>query len=488
MTTLAELAPFLGRFHPLVVHLPIGFLVALAVIAVCFRRATVKAPERVLLALLAVSCALAALLGWLLAADGGYNPDILFRHRWLGIGVAAGSLACLVLHCLSRFKAYLVVLLVTLLGVGLVGHDGGSLTHGSDYLFRYMPNPMRVLIGMEPRDDTPPVEIVAVADAPVYEAIVRPILFENCMSCHNADRSRGGLRMDTFEGILAGGVEGPLVLPDRPMRSPLLTRIYLPADDEKHMPPPGKTPLTPDQKEVLRWWVEAGAPFEGTVAEVDAGSGTEVMLEEYLGLAEPAPAPRPLGEIAADARRLVETLGIHIEPLAESHDGVEVNVQNVASAFGDEGLAQLEPIAANVVALNLTGSDVTDAGLAVVGGMVNLEKLWLNGTAITDQGLADLVRLRELRYLNLYGTQVSDAGLPKLAALPKLKRLYLWQTGVTPQAAADFASRSIDQRQLETWRQEIAKREKLIEQAGTRVELGLDVQLGDQTEEEAATH
>ena len=50
---------------------------------------------------------------------------------------------------------------------------------------------------------------------------------------------------------------------------------------------------------------------------------------------------------------------------------------------------------------------------------------------ITDAGLAHLKNLTNLNYLNLYGTAVTDSGLEHLKGLRKLKHLYVWQTKVT---------------------------------------------------------
>ncbi len=54
---------------------------------------------------------------------------------------------------------------------------------------------------------------------------------------------------------------------------------------------------------------------------------------------------------------------------------------------------------------------------------------------MTDAGLARLATLPQLEYLNLYGTKVTDAGIAKLAANKQLKKLFVWQTGVTPAGA-----------------------------------------------------
>ena len=53
--------------------------------------------------------------------------------------------------------------------------------------------------------------------------------------------------------------------------------------------------------------------------------------------------------------------------------------------------------------------------------MRNLTRLHLERTAVTDAGLAALGELPELEYLNLYGTAVTDAALTP-QDLPNLKK------------------------------------------------------------------
>jgi Leucine-rich repeat (LRR) protein len=70
--------------------------------------------------------------------------------------------------------------------------------------------------------------------------------------------------------------------------------------------------------------------------------------------------------------------------------------------------------------VDLTGTQVTDAGLAHLQGLTGLQGLWLINTQVTDAGLAHLQGLTGLQVLSLDNTQVTDAGLAKLRqALPK---------------------------------------------------------------------
>lgn len=72
--------------------------------------------------------------------------------------------------------------------------------------------------------------------------------------------------------------------------------------------------------------------------------------------------------------------------------------------------------------LILRGKAVTDADLACLPVLTNIEWLDLSGTQITDDGLRHLKAMRQLRWLSLRGTQTTDAGRAALReALDKTK-------------------------------------------------------------------
>ncbi len=88
---------------------------------------------------------------------------------------------------------------------------------------------------------------------------VQPLLERSCLRCHGAERPKGGLRLDTRAGVLAGGHSGAAVIPGDAARSPLLQAVAR-TDPDTAMPPEGKgDPLVPAEVDLLRAWIDQGA-------------------------------------------------------------------------------------------------------------------------------------------------------------------------------------------------------------------------------------
>jgi hypothetical protein len=93
-----------------------------------------------------------------------------------------------------------------------------------------------------------------------FESKVRPILSEACYKCHSLEqgKSKGGLTLDTKEGLAKGGENGTVIKPGDPDKSSLITAVkYL--DPDLQMPPKGEK-LSADQIAALVEWVKMGAP------------------------------------------------------------------------------------------------------------------------------------------------------------------------------------------------------------------------------------
>ena len=271
----ADWKAFLGRFHPVVLHLPIGIvsLAALLEVAHCTDRS--KAPHGagwLVLGAATVSAVAAAVTGILLSRGGDYAPELLTRHQWLGVAFACG----MVLVLLAKEWAdalghggwfYRVLLAGNVVLMAVTGHDGGSLTHGSGFLTASAPGTLRKLLKLPAKPG--PDGQQAIEDRLVYEQIVAPVLDQRCSSCHNAEKTKGNLRVDTHAFLLQGGKEGPAVVAGKVEKSGLIARAELPVDDDERMPPDGKPGFTADELVVLKWWIAQGARSEKSVGDLD---------------------------------------------------------------------------------------------------------------------------------------------------------------------------------------------------------------------------
>ena len=285
--------------------------------------------------------------------------------------------------------------------------------------------------------------------AKVFTDVVLPILEAKCASCHGADKSKGKLRLHTFADALKGGSDGATtVIAGNVKDSLLLVRAKLPKDDDDHMPPSDEPQLTKEELALLEWWIAEGAKDDLTIGAAKKTPEIEGFLKALASVkAAPAakkeeaakPKAAPLTEAekkaVAEVSAKMAALNASLMPLSLDTEQLRLGTVNAADKFGDKELALLAPVGAQVLWVDLARTKVTDAGLATVSKMTNLERLHLENTGITDAGLDQLKGLAKLEYLNLYGTKVTDAGIAKLAANKALKKLFVWQTGATKEGA-----------------------------------------------------
>ena len=438
-----EAAAFVGRFHPLLVHFPIAFLLLAGALELLALRPRTGPPWLAarfpLLVVAAVAAAVAATAGYLLGRSGGFGGATFERHLQLGVIVAIGALlTALAAWRRQRTGAGDAIvrtgLALTLGALTIAGHLGATLTHGEGYLTDFAPAPLRTLIARVAGAPAAAAFTGPVERAPVYPTLVRPVLQRHCVSCHAAGAARGGLVLDTPEAILKGGDHGPVVAPGRALASELVRRVWLPADHPDAMPPRGQRPLPAADAGLLRWWIDSGASFDQPLAELDVPPDMLPVIERRLGpLSRGGPTIPQVSLAAPDPARLaaIRDGGVDLRSIADGSPFLEARVNGHEAAADDGRVASLAPLAPHVLWLTLADTAISDAAFPAIGKMTNLTRLDVSRTGTTDRALQALAPLAQLETLNLYDTSVTDAGLAPLAALPRLRRVYLWETGVT---------------------------------------------------------
>jgi mono/diheme cytochrome c family protein len=425
--THADWQQFLGRFHPLAVHLPIGMILLLPLLESGARfRPALREAAIVVLYLAAFSCIGTLALGYLLAYGSGAFGPAVTRHMWGGISLTIGVLVCCLIRPLWASGklpfAYPIMLASVVLVMAWAAHQGGSLTHGANYLTEYLPGPLRSQPGLR----------LVEAKAPLvpnsfYAQHIDPIFDANCVECHGQSKVKGGLRLDAYNLLMEGGTEGAVILAGKPRQSILFTRITLPTDHKKFMPAEGKPPLTPEQIAWINAWILQGAsPAATSLAGV-------VVPQVYREAA--LPQVGDYSGMMAQISQLETSQGVKLTPVSKKlGDGLILNTVDAAAKYNDAQLAQLEKFAPYIVEVDLGRTGVTDACLDTLGKFTHLRAIHLEDTAITGQGLEKITRLSQLTNVNLSGTKVTKAAIAPLTSMPNLRHLYLYNTPAQPAA------------------------------------------------------
>jgi uncharacterized membrane protein len=426
----ADWEQFLGRFHPLAVHLPIGLLVLLPLLEVIGRsRPALREAAGFVLGLSVVFCFGSVALGYLLAFGSGDSGQTVTRHMWGGIALSVFVLLCAFARPSWSSEQVAFVYPALLTGVLLLltwtADQGGALTHGQNYLTQYMPTALKRISGFGALTSE-------VAADSFYKQHIDPVFDANCVTCHGEAKAKGGLRLDSYEELMKGGKDGAVILAGHPETSMLLIRVTLPPDHKQFMPAEGKPPLNPEQIGWLRAWIQQGA------------SPTAKKLE---GVAIRDVAPdlpiRPVGDYSAlmdEIERMEQGQGAKLVPVSSKpSDGLILNTVNVAATFGDAQLDQFRKFAPFIVEAELGRTAVTDGSFATLGTFTNLRALHLEGTAVTGEGIQKLSSLSELSYLNLSGTRLSKAAAAQLDSMKSLRHVYLFNTPAQPESASGLA-------------------------------------------------
>ncbi|GMW00769.1 MAG: hypothetical protein AMXMBFR84_19060 [Candidatus Hydrogenedentota bacterium] len=162
----------------------------------------------------------------------------------------------------------------------------------------------------------PPAEMAA-APAVTYKDHIMPIFRERCFKCHGKDSAKGGLALDTYDGLLEGGSSGAVITEGQPDASRLLKLVS--GAEEPKMPPSGD-PLTPEQIALIQQWIQLGAPVDANakvaMAPAEAApaenavfvaatfsDGPPPMPEATLPEAQPAPAREIVARAVAASPR-----------------------------------------------------------------------------------------------------------------------------------------------------------------------------------------
>ena len=462
------LIPF-GPFHMVLLHLPIGALTAIWFLEFLLEKNDDKHKNQatgLLHLLLLISCGLTVVLGLSYEEFGQYGDEIE-QHEFWGLifaGCIVATYLCYWIHRKLGKRSsklfYMLALLAATITMVITAHQGGELVHGKGFLSKPFQEEKRQAVAPAPfadessKENTDQARIVtqptstSALNAPMddvmngtdqFDPITAPIavlkqipqvldpriaLFEtsqaiferNCYKCHGATKQKGGYRLDEQHSINLGGKSKlPAIVPGNVEQSELMYRMLLPHDDDDAMPPEEKDPVSPQDIDLVRQWIEAGAYWPDE-AELSAAASDTVKTGD------------------ADTDQLIEQIsrtGVKAEYNAWGDESIRIDLGVVGPGQLNQAIQQLSGFRNKLTWLDCSELALSSDFFQQLEQCIKLQRLHLNGTDVTDKQLDALSQLADLNYLNLYNTQISDAGLESLHASSSLRKIFLSQTQVT---------------------------------------------------------
>lgn len=365
-----EIIKYLGNFHPVVLHLPIGaFLFTfLLFISQKYLKSNFDPAVRLGLLFSFITSIITSVFGYILHLNGDYDSVLVDRHMWLAI--ATTILIGFVLYLHKKQKPYNHVLSSFVFAsvlLTITGHNGGSLTHGKDYL--KLP------------DFEKEISIVSYDSIHVFNQVISPILDSKCVKCHNTGKSKGNLMLSSIDKILIGGEKGQIIKSNSSVDSRLYTYLNLPIDDEMHMPPDGNSQLNENEKELIKLWIDEGADFYNFRKMNDDNFSKEILSFLPKEIASVDPPNRN------DLIKLIEN-EFRIERISTENNFIDIKYQG--KSFKQSYLRLLSKVSDNIKRLDLSFIDLSSIDLSRLDDFDNITYLNLNNTKLTTKKLQKL--------------------------------------------------------------------------------------------------
>lgn len=426
---------FIGRFHPILVHLPIGIFLLGYFLEVLFQFGFRKliGSRRTITFIYGIGLLagiFAAITGWLLSYSDDYAIEALEDHKLLGIATLVVMLCAIIYHIKAsetKGKIKLTVSTVAIILTGLTGHFGGNLTHGPTYLFEYVTDPSDSYeaVNLKRLHTIPPDSVQ------IYADILSPVIKNNCVACHNSENYRGGLILESYNDLFKEADYAIPIVAGNPYSSEIFTRINLPAHQEKSMPPRGSG-FNYTDIEILKYWIESGADSLATFNSDKMSDELILLINRDYGLDY---SPRPYYEkvkVDSIANQLLDELrGSEFRVKYLSKTNFLLDVAFKGDSISKAQIQSLNKVASNITFLNLSDGALSEDLIQTIAEMPHLNRVDFSKNKLNSKMIPFLIKHKYLESANLNTTELSNESLKNLLEQSSLKRVYLLDTKVT---------------------------------------------------------
>ena len=421
METLFEIVKYLGKFHPLVLHLPIGSLLMtfLLVVISKLQKSSLEKAIRIGVDFSFFGALTATILGYFLSLNDTYGIENLEPHLFAGLITLFLTFSLCISHRLQgKENLFISLFVMTVIALSITGHKGAMITHGEDYL------------APEAFFEEPQIEKLK-DSIHLYEKVVSVIFEDKCVSCHNGSKSKNNLRLDSYDLMMRGGNLGSLFDTDQPEKGLLVKYISLPMEDKLHMPPKNKAQLSDNEKWLLNHWVNSGAYRKSTYTKIDDEDLLKNQLISFLGL------EKKVKQARGDVLVKLVAMGFRVNPNAIGDNFLKAKF--IKTKLKSEHIKFLTKIKQQLVELDLSNSSFNDEMASTLVDFQNLRVLRLDRTAISDKALSYL-HGSELKVLNICNTSVTFSGVSSLLKFTKLKKVYAWNTAIKDEGKTQLSA------------------------------------------------
>ena len=432
---------FLGRFHPLLVHLPIGFLILAILIEIYCSIFRIRINQSIINFTWFVaffSSVLTTILGLLIAETGHYIDENLFMHKIFGLSLTGITFISWFLRLSifsnlfsSSLKTLSNVIVVVLLT--LTGHYGGNLTHGETYLVDYAPEQIKELVVNKNKNIELEIDSVK-----IYNDLIQPIFNQKCVSCHNKEISRGNLNMDSYSNLLKGGSSGNPINKSDPRKSLLIKRITMPTSELKYMPPDGE-PVSFDEIKTLIWWInnfdKSNENLASLKVEDDIKESLEILYS--LNFKEKQWFEKIVVEKLDESLiQNIDNTTFQIKYISDDKKFLSVKYLKKNASIND--IEKLQKISSNITYLTAKSSNLSNDIIKSISNFKNIVKLEIQDNNIDDESIEILQSLNNLEILNIHNTKITNRAIESLKNFKNLKRAYVWGTSISKNEVDDF--------------------------------------------------
>jgi len=438
---------FIGHFHPLVVHLPIGILIFTFILELIQLKSKTKFDQAIFIGIFlgTIFAIVAAVMGWLLSLDGGYDEKLLNNHQYAGWILC---LFCILLVIVKMFfsanvyfdklnKSLWSIIIIVLF---VVGHFGGSITHGADYLALDLSagnKEVKKALSIDSVSALPPEKQ---AQVNMYEGLIYPLLDAKCIQCHNSEKKKGNLQLTSIDLILKGGKKGPAITAFNAQESLMIQRMLLDPASDKHMPPKGKPQLNNKEINLIYWWVQHGASINDKLGFALLNDTVKNLIASKIAPVFPTLSLPQTFLVDSNKINSLKQLGLIVHSIAKGVGYLDLSAMN-APLLNDVQVQKISILDSHLVWLNLANTRITNNSIATLSSCKNILKLNVAYTSLNDDAIILLNQFTKMNYLNIVGTSVSDNGLAKLNLSNSLKTLYCWNTKITQTGVDQFRKR-----------------------------------------------